>query len=68
MAVTVEGVPVKDLKRAVRKRWRNVDEYRAQHVAPVLVERGLLKELRPARRAGGRSSTGPTRGARRTRS
>jgi len=50
MAVTVEGVLVKDLKRAIRKRWRNVDGYRVQHVAPALVERGMLEEVRPARR------------------
>jgi hypothetical protein len=52
MAVPVDGVLVRDLKRAVRKRWGNGDGYRAQHVAPVLVERGLLKPIRERRRSG----------------
>jgi hypothetical protein len=46
MAVTAEGVLVKDLKRSVRKRFRHADEYRLRHVAPALVRRGLLEQNR----------------------
>ena len=51
MAVPVEGVLVGDLGRALRKEFRQLDLYREDHVAPLLVERGLLEPTRPRRRS-----------------
>jgi hypothetical protein len=45
-----DDVLVKDFRRALTKRFRNADRYRELHVAPALVERGLLEETRPRRR------------------
>ena len=40
---TVDGVLVKDLAKAARKRFKPIDRYREEHVVPALVSRGLLE-------------------------
>jgi hypothetical protein len=68
MAVAVEGVLVKDLKRSVRKAFRHIDGYRERHVAPALVDRGLLWVKHPRGHGTRRSSIGQWPDVRPTRS
>ena len=47
IALAREGVLVADLHRAVRKAFKPLDAYRGRHVAPALVNRGLLEVTLP---------------------
>ena len=47
IALAREGVLVADLHRAVRKAFKPLDAYRERHVAPALVDRGLLEVTLP---------------------
>jgi hypothetical protein len=43
VAVPLQGVLVRDLAKAARKEFRSTERYRERHVAPALVDRGLLR-------------------------